>query len=299
MASVSLEHATERSSLPVCHVESVPEEREPPAGAQHAVDLAQSVVAAEPVKRFGDDDEIGGGVREGDLFRGAVDDVGGDVAGKLSTHLRHGLDCDDVRAARREQPRQLSGSRSEIDDRGTRIDRRSLDEPRNGLGGVPRATTFVRLGTMSETGAREPMNAHAHHLQAMDGVRIDKSLWAARFVKTRGAAAEAALGGRVHLNGMRVKPSKEVHVGDTIEVTIHALRRTVHVSGVSDRRGSASVASTLYEETPESLHAREQNALERRLARPLGADLGVRPTKQDRRRLDALRRAQRQQRRSG
>ena len=132
----------------------------------------------------------------------------------------------------------------------------------------------------------------------MDSVRVDKWLWAARFFKTRGAASEAVLGGRVHVNGARVKPAKDVRVGDTVEVTIRALRRTVHVTGLSDKRGPASVAATLYEETPESIHAREQDALERRLARPPGADLGARPTKLDRRRLEALRRAERRRRRS-
>jgi ribosome-associated heat shock protein Hsp15 len=124
-------------------------------------------------------------------------------------------------------------------------------------------------------------------------VRIDKWLWAARFFKTRGLATEAVLGGRVHLNGARVKPAKEVAPGDTVEVTVGAVRRTVHVTGLSEKRGAASVAATLYEETPESVAAREQHVVERRLARPLGADLGARPTKQDRRRLEALRRAQR------
>jgi ribosome-associated heat shock protein Hsp15 len=124
-------------------------------------------------------------------------------------------------------------------------------------------------------------------------VRVDKWLWAARFYKTRSAATDAVLGGRVHVNGARVKPSKEVRVDDTIEATIGTVRRTVVVTGVSDKRGPASVAATLYEETPESVAAREQQALERRLARPLGADLGARPTKLDRRRLEALRRAQR------
>jgi len=125
------------------------------------------------------------------------------------------------------------------------------------------------------------------------GVRIDKWLWAARLFKTRSLATEAVLGGRVHVNDLRVKPSKDVHVGDVVEVTTGALRRTVHVTGVADRRGSAKVAAELYTETPESSAAREQFVVERRLARPLGADLGARPTKLARRRLDALRRAQR------
>ena len=126
-----------------------------------------------------------------------------------------------------------------------------------------------------------------------DGVRIDKWLWAARFFKTRSLATEAVVGGRVHVNETRVKPSKDVQVGDVVEVTSGALRRTVNVTGVAERRGSAQVAATLYRETPESIEARERFVAERRLARPIGADLGPRPTKLARRRLDALRRAQR------
>jgi len=125
------------------------------------------------------------------------------------------------------------------------------------------------------------------------GVRVDKWLWAARFFKTRSLATEAVLGGRVHVNGARVKPAKELHVGDVLVVTIGTVRRTVEVAGLSEKRGPASVAATLYVETEESIAAREQAALERRLARPLGSDLGARPTKLDRRRLEALRRAQR------
>ena len=121
-------------------------------------------------------------------------------------------------------------------------------------------------------------------------VRIDKWLWAARFFRNRGAATEAVLGGRVHVNGERVKPSKEVRAGDMVEITIRDVRWTVSVAGVAEKRGPATVAATLYEETTESRAGREQRALERRLARPLGADLGARPTKQARRRLDAFRR---------
>jgi ribosome-associated heat shock protein Hsp15 len=127
----------------------------------------------------------------------------------------------------------------------------------------------------------------------MNEVRIDKWLWAARFFKTRGAATEAVLGGRVHINGERVKPSKPVRAGDTLEVTIGTVRRVVAVIEVAERRGPASVAATMYAETAESRAAREQHALERRLARPPGADLGARPTKQARRRLDSLRQVRR------
>ena len=124
-------------------------------------------------------------------------------------------------------------------------------------------------------------------------MRVDRWLWAARFFKTRGAATEAVLGGRVHVNDERVKPAKEIRIDDRVEVTVADLRRTVVVRALAEKRGPASVAATLYEETQESIVRREQRAAERKLARPLGADLGARPTKQDRRRLEALRRAQR------
>jgi ribosome-associated heat shock protein Hsp15 len=125
----------------------------------------------------------------------------------------------------------------------------------------------------------------------IEQVRIDKWLWAARFFKTRSAATEAVAGGRVQVNGARAKPAKEIRAADTVEIKLGEVRWTVVVSGVADKRGSAAAAASLYEETPESAARREQHALERRYSRPLGADLGARPTKQDRRRLEALRRA--------
>ena len=126
----------------------------------------------------------------------------------------------------------------------------------------------------------------------MERVRIDKWLWAARFFKTRGAATEAVLGGHVQVNGARVKPARDVGVGDRLEITKAQERWTVVVAGLADRRGPASVAQALYEETPESAAERQKRRDERRLARPLGSDLSERPTKRDRRRLDALRRGQ-------
>jgi ribosome-associated heat shock protein Hsp15 len=124
-------------------------------------------------------------------------------------------------------------------------------------------------------------------------VRLDKWLWAARFAKTRTAATELVLAGHVKVGGERVKPAREIALGDTLEIRRGAIRHVVVVTGMAERRGSAKVAATLYEETPESREERERYAVERRLARPLGADLGARPTKQERRRLDALRRGQR------
>ena len=127
----------------------------------------------------------------------------------------------------------------------------------------------------------------------METVRIDKWLWAARFFKTRTAATDAVLGGRVHVNAARVKPSNEVKAGDTIALRIGQLAWTLIVRDVAGKRGPASVAKTLYDETPDSLAAREQRSAELRLSRPLGADLGARPTKQDRRRIEDLRRSER------
>src|SRR5947208_3190063 len=93
-------------------------------------------------------------------------------------------------------------------------------------------------------------------LPAVEGVRLDKWLWAARLVKTRGLAAEAIAGGRVHLNGARAKPSKEVRSGDRLEITVGQVRREVLVRGVAERRGPAREAQLLYEETPESIAER-------------------------------------------
>ncbi len=124
----------------------------------------------------------------------------------------------------------------------------------------------------------------------MDGARIDRWLWAARFFKSRSLAAEAVGGGRVALNGARVKPSREVRAGDELQITIGQTRRVVIVRGVAERRGPAKVAAELYEETAESVAARELAAERRRLqSPPPGADLGPRPTKRDRRRLDDAR----------
>ncbi len=124
----------------------------------------------------------------------------------------------------------------------------------------------------------------------MESTRIDKWLWAARFFKTRSLAADAVKGGRVQLNGVRVKPSKDVAVDDELEVTIGQTSRVVIVRGISERRGPAVEAQALYRETPDSVAAREAAAEARRLqSPPPGADLGMRPTKRDRRRLDQAR----------
>ena len=127
----------------------------------------------------------------------------------------------------------------------------------------------------------------------VERVRIDKWLWAARFFKTRSAATEAVLGGHVQVNGARVKPAQRRRRRRPARDRPRQRAWTVVVPALADKRGPATVAAALYEETPESAAERRAARDERRLARPLGADLGERPTKRDRRRLDALRRGQR------
>lgn len=127
---------------------------------------------------------------------------------------------------------------------------------------------------------------------AGEPVRVDKWLWAARLAKTRPQAAEAARGGHVEVNGRRVPPGRKVGVGDRIDMTLGGVFRTVVVRGTAERRGPASVAARLYEETPESVAERERLAEQRRLAGPRTTPGGPggggpRPTKRDRRRLDA------------
>jgi ribosome-associated heat shock protein Hsp15 len=119
-------------------------------------------------------------------------------------------------------------------------------------------------------------------------MRVDKWLWTARLFKTRSLATEAARGGRVHLNGVAVKPSREVGEGDELALTVGPVRRTVIVRGAAERRVSAVEASKLYDETPESVAERERQAELRRLGGPI--DFGTRPTKRDRRRYDSGRR---------
>lgn len=116
-----------------------------------------------------------------------------------------------------------------------------------------------------------------------DRTRLDKWLWAARFFKHRTLATEAVEGGKVQLNGIRVKPAKDVKIGDRVEIQLAEARFTVVVTGIAEKRGSASVAQTLYAETPESIAARETAREERKFAATPGADLHGRPTKRDRR----------------
>ena len=120
-----------------------------------------------------------------------------------------------------------------------------------------------------------------------DRLRVDKWLWAARLVKTRALAVEAVKAGRVRVNGVAAKPSKEVGAGDRLELRTGPVRMDILVQAVTARRGPASEAAKLYEETAASREARDRHAAERRLARQDGSDAG-RPTKRDRRRMERL-----------
>src|SRR3712207_9361113 len=98
-------------------------------------------------------------------------------------------------------------------------------------------------------------------------MRLDKWLWAARLFKTRALAVEAIAGGRVEVGGARVKPSREVKVGDELTVTYgQGIQRVVMVRGLAERRGPAKEAQLLYDETRESAQERERVGAERRLA---------------------------------
>jgi ribosome-associated heat shock protein Hsp15 len=120
----------------------------------------------------------------------------------------------------------------------------------------------------------------------MNGVRIDKWLWAARFYKTRSLATEEVHKGHVQVNGADVKASREVRMGDSIVLLQARIPRTVTVLALSDKRGSATIAQQLYEETPDSQKLREAETERRRLSpEPALSIEGGRPTKRDRRDL--------------
>jgi ribosome-associated heat shock protein Hsp15 len=121
----------------------------------------------------------------------------------------------------------------------------------------------------------------------MERLRIDKWLWASRFYKTRSLAADEIDMGRISVNGATVKPAKEIKTGDAITIQIGPVTRSLIVTGLSDKRGSAPVAALLFSETPESLAKRAAAAEQRRLAPEPALSLAQgRPTKRDRRTLE-------------
>jgi len=123
----------------------------------------------------------------------------------------------------------------------------------------------------------------------MAGVRIDKWLWAARFFKTRTLAARACDLGRIQSNGQRAKPAREVRTGDVLQVKTEAGDFQVEVLALSEMRGPAAVAQTLYRETEESRALRLKLAEERKALPHFEAPRKGKPSKRDRRHIDRLR----------
>ena len=117
----------------------------------------------------------------------------------------------------------------------------------------------------------------------MENVRIDKWLWAARFFKTRSLATDAVDTGKVKLEGERIKPARTVKIDDKLSIDNGAETWEVLVLGISDVRGPAPVARTLYEETEESVNRRDSEHEARKLYREPGTTIKGRPTKRDRR----------------
>jgi ribosome-associated heat shock protein Hsp15 len=124
-------------------------------------------------------------------------------------------------------------------------------------------------------------------------VRLDKWLWAARFYKTRSLAAEAIAGGKVQVNGERVKRAKPLQVGDEIRIRQGPYEHQVVVHGLAERRGPASDAAQLYQETPASRAAREAMALKLKSLHAAFVPERGRPTKKDRREIEKLKRRER------
>jgi ribosome-associated heat shock protein Hsp15 len=112
-------------------------------------------------------------------------------------------------------------------------------------------------------------------------VRIDKWLWAARFFKTRSLAAQGVELGRVRVDGLRIKPAREVHVGERLEIQQGDTRVDVIVRGLALTRGPAPVARQLYDETAESTARRERRIEQRRAGAEPAESLQGRPTKRD------------------
>jgi ribosome-associated heat shock protein Hsp15 len=119
----------------------------------------------------------------------------------------------------------------------------------------------------------------------MTSVRIDKWLWAARFFKTRALAAKACELGRIHSNGQPAKPAREVHIGNMLRITNDGGEYEVEVLLLSDQRGPASIAQTLYRETEVSRELRQKVAAERKAMREFEELPAGRPSKRDRRHI--------------
>ena len=120
-------------------------------------------------------------------------------------------------------------------------------------------------------------------------VRVDRWLWAARFFRTRSLAKSAVAGGKVHVDDQRVKPAKELRIGQAVRIHKDSVVFTVVVQNLSEQRGSAAIAQTLYEETSNSVEQRQAAVSERRMTRAGLHIPAQRPNKRDRRARNQLR----------
>lgn len=137
------------------------------------------------------------------------------------------------------------------------------------------------------TAMTTPTRSSSPVAEGQTGVRLDRWLCAARFFKTRSLAKTAIDGGKVRLNGNRAKAAKEVAVGDTLTVSRGETMQTVLVIGLAERRGSATVAATLYAETEDSIRQREEARTRRTIERTSLTPPRNRPSKRARRQLIA------------
>lgn len=116
-------------------------------------------------------------------------------------------------------------------------------------------------------------------------IRLDKWLWAARFFKTRATAATAVNGGKVHVNGQRVKSSRPILIGDRLEITRGHVQSVINIVELSDKRGPAKLAQHLYQETPESIELREIKSQQRKLLNASMPTSQGKPNKHQRREI--------------
>ncbi len=123
----------------------------------------------------------------------------------------------------------------------------------------------------------------------MESVRLDKWLWASRFFKTRKNAADAISGGKVHLNGARTKPSRNIQIGDALNITRENYRYYVEVIALNDKRRPAKEAQLLYQESEESIKARENEREMRKMNSASVQQPDKKPNKKERRQMDKWR----------